>query len=73
MRELVERYGDVTVRAGIDAVLDYAEAQARTIIEAIPDGSYAFHDYMEGHVAQLGALRIGLTALLFEEPRPKHP
>jgi len=58
---LVERYSEETVRLGMRAVLDYAEAQARDIIRDIPDGSYAFHDYMEGHVAQLGAIRIALT------------
>lgn len=58
---LVKRYGYATVRDAIDALLDYSEAQARSIVEDLPDGSYDFHDYMEGHVADLGAIRIGLT------------
>ena len=56
--ELIERYDVDTVRQGIEAVLDYAELQAREVIEAIPDGTYRFSDYMEGHVADLGAIRI---------------
>lgn len=59
--ELIARYSADTVRAGIDAVLDYAETQSRTILRDIPDGTYSFHDYMEGHVANLGAIRIALT------------
>jgi N-methylhydantoinase B len=59
--ELIARYDVGTVRKGMYAVLEYAEAQARTIIKDIPDGRYAFQDYMEGHVANLGAIRIALT------------
>jgi N-methylhydantoinase B len=56
--ELIERYDVDTVRRGMDAVLEYAEMQAREVIERIPDGTYRFSDYMEGHVANLGAIRI---------------
>lgn len=59
--QLIERYSIDTVRQGIDAVMDYAELQARQIIEEIPDGSYSFQDYMEGQVASLGTIRITLT------------
>lgn len=58
---LADRYGVPVLRGGMHALLDYADAQARTIIADLPDGSYAFHDYMEGHVANLGAIRIALT------------
>jgi N-methylhydantoinase B len=50
------------VRSGIDAVLDYAEAQARAAIADLPDGSYTFHDYMEGDVVPGGQpIRVKLT------------
>ena len=58
---LVDRYGTDVIRGGMYALLEYADAQARAIIGDLPDGSYAFHDYMEGHVASLGAIRIALT------------
>ena len=58
VQELIARYDVGTVKAGIDAVLDYAERQAREVIDAIPDGTYRFSDYMEGHVANLGTIRI---------------
>ena len=60
MEELIKRYDVVTVNEGINAVLDYAEAQAKEIIREIPSGSYSFHDYMEGQVADLGTIRIAL-------------
>ena len=59
--ELIDRYDVDTVRTGINGVLDYAELQAREVIGRIPDGSYTFSDYMEGHVAALGAIRIKAT------------
>lgn len=47
MGELVARYGADNLAAGIEGVLAYAERQARTIIEQIPDGTYSFADYLE--------------------------
>jgi N-methylhydantoinase B len=46
-RELVEAYGTETVERGIEGVLTHAEGQARAVIEAIPDGTYPFSDYLE--------------------------
>ncbi len=58
VHELIGRYDVDTVRAGMHGVLDYAEVQARDIFSAIPEGTYRFSDYMEGHVANLGTIRI---------------
>lgn len=60
-KQLVERYGKEVVREAIDGVLDYSERQARDIISAIPDGTYRFHDYMEGEQFGVGTIRIELA------------
>lgn len=60
-KQLVERYGKDAVREAIDGVLDYSERQAREIISAIPDGTYHFHDYMEGEQFGVGTIRIELA------------
>ena len=62
MQRLLDTYGLDTIRWGIDAVLDYAESQARDVIQSIPDGDYHFHDYMEGDVVPGGSpIRINLN------------
>ena len=48
VHQLVEKHGLAAFRAGMAGVLDYAEAQARDLIAAIPDGTYTFADYLEG-------------------------
>jgi N-methylhydantoinase B len=57
---LIEHYGVGVVEEGIDAVLDYAETQARRVISAVPDGVYTYVDYMEGDQLDLGMIRIRL-------------
>src|SRR6185437_6711724 len=62
--DLVGRFGSEAVRHGIDDVLDYAEAQARRVIDAIPDGTYRFTDYLEtDHVlpGRLQRIQVALT------------
>ena len=64
IHDLVGRYGSDAVRRGIDDVLDYAEAQARRVIDAIPDGTYRFTDYLEtDHVikGRLQRIQVALT------------
>lgn len=52
---LCDRYGSAMVRDGMRDVLDFAEQKARSVIAAVPDGTYAFSDYVEllkdGHYA----------------------
>jgi N-methylhydantoinase B len=68
MQRLLDTYGLDGVRDGIDAVLDYAEAQARAAIRDLPNGSYEFHDYMEGDVAPGGhPVRIKLIMHIEDE------
>lgn len=59
---LAEKYGADLLRTALDDVLDYAEAQARSLIREVPDGDYAFWDYLEGELMPEGRhVRIRLT------------
>lgn len=60
---LCDRYGTDMVRAGMRDVLDFAEEKARAVLAAVPDGDYAFSDYVEllqpGHYALIACtLRV---------------
>lgn len=45
---LLEKYGRSTLRCYTEEMHDYAEHLMRTEIEAIPDGVYTYHDYIDG-------------------------
>jgi N-methylhydantoinase B len=60
VHSLIEQYGVEVVDAGIDAMLNYAETQARRVISAVPDGVYTYVDYLEGDQLGLGMVRIKL-------------
>src|SRR5436190_5906153 len=47
LRDLVAELGTAIVEAAIDQLLDYAERLTRLEIEQIPDGEYAFADYLD--------------------------
>ena len=61
---LTERYGMPTLHEHMDAVLDYAEALTRAALRALPDGSYAFEDVMEGDGVTDDPLPIRCTVTL---------
>jgi N-methylhydantoinase B len=61
IKELVARYGHDAVLDGIEAVLDYGERRARTLISELPDGDYEFVDYLEADMTPVGLIRIKLT------------
>ena len=44
---LIARWGLETVDAAVTALMDYAEAITRAEIDAIPDGSYSFTDWLD--------------------------
>lgn len=46
--ELVDKYGSAYFQAGLMAILDYSERRMRKALKEIPDGTYAFTDYLEG-------------------------
>lgn len=45
--ELCDRYGTPELQDGITGVLDYAETKSREVVAGLPDGTYAFSDYLE--------------------------
>ncbi len=58
--ELVRRFGVQTVVDGLADLLDYAEAQARTVLRSIPDGEYRFTEYIDEDAAGGNPLRLCL-------------
>lgn len=54
---MCERVGVAEFRQGIDDVMDYAEAKARSVITSLRDGEYEFSDYVEGN-AESDAVHI---------------
>jgi N-methylhydantoinase B len=47
MMRLIARYGDNTVVAAMESLLDYSERLCREAISAMPDGVYEFTDYVD--------------------------
>ncbi|QPG28391.1 MULTISPECIES: hydantoinase B/oxoprolinase family protein [Pantoea] len=47
IHDIIARFGIDDFLQGIEGILDYAEAQARTIISTIPDGEYFYADYAD--------------------------
>ena len=59
---LAAKFGGGVLRTALDDILDYAEAQARSLIRDVPDGDYEFWDYLEGDLMPEGRhVRIRLT------------
>ena len=48
MRELIEKYGADEFRRYTNALHDYAEKVIRAEISEIPDGTYHYHDFIDG-------------------------
>lgn len=45
--EIVERFGPEYFSAGIEALLDYSESQARSVVRTLKEGSFFFADYAD--------------------------
>jgi N-methylhydantoinase B len=56
--DLLRQYGEETVRQVIGDLLDYGERRARQIFSEVPDGRYAFSDYLEGDLFSRYHVRI---------------
>jgi N-methylhydantoinase B len=59
--ELVERYGPETVFAAMDEIIDRTEANMRAAIRAVPDGVYAFEDFLDDWGPGTAPLRVAVT------------
>ncbi|GHG96139.1 hydantoinase B/oxoprolinase family protein [Pseudodonghicola xiamenensis] len=58
---MVDRFGKQGFVSGVAALLDQAEAQARDILRAIPDGEWVFADYADEDSDNANPCRLKLT------------
>lgn len=61
VHDLVRRFGVTTVVDGLADLLDYAEAQARSVLAGIPDGEYRFTEFCDEDGPGGDPLRLCLT------------
>jgi N-methylhydantoinase B len=61
LRELADRYGRDTLLAAMDEIIGRTEAGARTAILGVPDGVYAFEDFLDDHGPGTPPLRVHVT------------
>jgi N-methylhydantoinase B len=61
VRAMLAKFGAATFKAGLAALLDYAEHQAREILRSIPDGDYFFADYADEDSVGGNPCRLALT------------
>ncbi len=58
LAELVRRYGEARVARNMRALQDYSERMMRATLSRIPDGRYAFEDYLDGDGVSERPVRI---------------
>lgn len=61
IRSIIDRFGAEDFSTGIHGILDYAEAQARRVIETIPDGEYFYADYADEDADGGYPCRVAIT------------
>jgi len=61
MQELIKKYSLKTVNLFARSLMDYAERMMRNTIRTIPDGAYAFKDYMEDDGLGNNRIKIDVT------------
>jgi N-methylhydantoinase B len=59
--EIIERFGPEYFSEGVDALLDYSEAQAKAVIKSIQNGTYDFADYADEDSDGGKPMRIALS------------
>lgn len=62
--EMIDRFGIDTFREGVADLLDYSEAQARSIVRTMPDGRYPFADFMDEDAPDGWPCRLMLTLII---------
>jgi N-methylhydantoinase B len=60
LRDLLDEYGEATIASAFQAFTRRAEALMRDAIGAIPDGTYAFEDFLDNDGITDAPLRIAL-------------
>ena len=61
LMELAERYGVATLAAAMDAIVERTEANMRAAIGQVPDGVYAFEDFLDDCGPGTEPLRVAAT------------
>lgn len=61
VHQMVARFGRQGFLQGVAALMDQAEAQARDILRAVPDGDYRFADYADEDSDHANPCRLNLT------------
>ncbi|UOA29452.1 hydantoinase B/oxoprolinase family protein [Pseudosulfitobacter sp. DSM 107133] len=61
VQAMAARFGKAGFVQGVAALMDQAEAQARDILSAIPDGEYVFADYADEDSDHANPCRLKLT------------
>lgn len=61
VHQMIARFGKQGFVQGVAALKDQAEAQARDILRAIPDGDYRFADYADEDSDQANPCRLNLV------------
>ena len=60
IRGMIERFGITHFKDGLADLMDYAEAQARSVLASIPDGDYEFTDYCDEDLPGGEPVRLAL-------------
>ena len=58
---MLEKFGKDAFLEGVEALLDHAEAQARDLLRAMPDGTWEFVDYADEDSVEANPCRLKLT------------
>lgn len=58
---MVEKFGRQAFLDGAEALLDHAEAQARALLQSMPDGTWEFVDYADEDSVEANPCRLKLT------------
>ncbi len=61
LREMADRYGLARVQRGASDLLDYTERVTRAMLREIPDGVYAFEDFLDNDGVTADPVRIAVT------------
>lgn len=65
--ELVEKYGEETVRACMEEALDYTERRTRAAIAKLPNGVYEAEDYIDADGVNNEAIYVRATVTIEDE------
>lgn len=61
VHQMIARFGRANFLAGVAALKDQAEAQAREVLRGVPDGDYVFADYADEDSDRANPCRLKLT------------